>query len=377
MSHSISLSLICAFSLLCVPDLASAQDETKGTGLTKKEWLDILAKDTNVRKRKGAVLALGIFGTEQSDILQALKTALQNEKEDPQVRAQVIRVFNDTLSEKAIQNEVPTLADVLKFDKSAEVRAGAIALLGRLGKNAKPALTPLTEATKDSDMKVRIAAVETLGKMGSEAKAALPALVPLLKDSDKGMRQAVVFTLGRFGPDAKDAIPNLIPLLEKDEVAAIRRDVVQTIAHFGPEGKPALPALLKALKEDKSDEVREQIALSLAKLEGEAADCVGDLKEALRKEKNKTVRVFLVRTISNTQGEGMKNHVKDLADILVHEKEGEVRVALIQELGALGPAAKDAVAALENALGDAQVGVRDAAREALKRVKAPAPCAKK
>jgi HEAT repeat protein len=360
-----------------MPGLALAQDEFKGTGLPKKDWLKMLEEDKSVRKRKGAVLALGIYGAEQSDVLAALKKALQNEKEDEQVRAQIIRVFIETLSDKAIQNEVPMLADVLKFDKSAEVRSGAIVLLGRLGKNARPALTPLTEAIKDPEMKVRVAAVETLGKMGPEAKNAIPAVMPLLKDGDKGLRQAAVYTLGRLGPDAKEAIPQLIPLLEKDEVVAIRRDVVQTIAQFGPEGKPALPALLKALKEDKSDEVREQIALSLAKMEGEAAESFGELMDAFRKEKNKTVRSFLVRTISATQGEQLKNHVKELADLLQKEKEGEVQVALIQELGAMGNNAKEAIPALETASGDAQVGVRDAARDALKRVKAAPPPPKK
>jgi len=60
--------------------------------------------------------------------------------------------------------------------------------------------------------------------------------------------------------------------------------------------------------------------------------------------------------------------VKELADQLIKDPEGDVRLAIVQELGALGPAAKDALPALKRAVTDVQLSVRDAAKAAVKKV---------
>src|SRR5262249_40778447 len=49
-------------------------DEQTVFDKTKKEWLTILEKDEKPRMRKAAVIALGIFGPGQKEILPALTT---------------------------------------------------------------------------------------------------------------------------------------------------------------------------------------------------------------------------------------------------------------------------------------------------------------
>ena len=61
--------------------------------------------------------------------------------------------------------------------------------------------------------------------------------------------------------------------------------------------------------------------------------------------------------------------MKDYAVWLGREPDGEVRLALVQELGGLGPAAKEALDALAAAESDVVIQVREAAREAVLQVK--------
>ena len=67
-------------------------------------------------------------------------------------------------------------------------------------------------------------------------------------------------------------------------------------------------------------------------------------------------------------GDGLRAYVKDLADQLIADKDGDVRLALVQQLGGLGPAAKEALPALNRAVADVQLSVRDEAKKAVKKV---------
>ena len=131
----------------------------------------------------------------------------------------------------------------------------------------------------------------------------------------------------------------------------------------------AIPALAKALREDKAEEVRQQAALALGKMRGdELQPAVPAMVEAMKKDPDKGVRVFVVHSLSDSLGDGLRAYVKDLADQLIADKDGDVRLALVQALGALGPAAKDALPALNRAAADVQLNVRDEAKKAVKKV---------
>ena len=92
--------------------------------------------------------------------------------------------------------------------------------------------------------------------------------------------------------------------------------------------------------------------------------------ESMKKDADKTVRIFVTHALGDSLGDGLRAYVKDLAEQLVKEMEGDVRIAIIQELGALGPAAKDALPALNMRVTDVQLSVRDEAKKAVKKVMA-------
>jgi len=382
MTFSRRLLVVFAMPMLCAASSRTvAAEEPKVLEKTKAEWLVILETDVKPsasreevqrakRMRKAAVIALGIFGAGEKDVLPALSKVLATDK-DETIRLQIVSILGSVKPE-SLRDSLPTLADVLKDDKSSAVKAATANLIGKLGELAKPALSGLVRVLKDADASVRAAAVEAIGQTGAEAKSAVNDMLPLLKDADASVRYSTVYALGRFGPAAAPAVPDLLQVLERDESVDARHEVARTLALIGsPSGKTILPALIRALQNDKSDEVRRQLALTLARM----GDIKGEMKEILgilKNDKDRTVRLYLIRSIPKCIGSAMKEYVKDYADWLGKEPDADARLAIIQELGALGPAAKEALDALTRAESDVVLQVREAARQAILNVNAAA-----
>lgn len=344
-------------------------DETTVFDKTKKEWLTILDKDDKPRMRKAAVIALGIFGPGQKEILPALTNALAKDK-DESVRIQVVTILGQ-LGEKDLQDGLPTFADVLKGDKSPEVRAGAARLIGKLGEKGKPALKVLIDSLKDADAGVRAASVEAIARIGPEAaKPAMTEMLPLLKDPDVSVRFATVFAYGRLGQEAAFVVPDLNQVLEHDTDADVRREVAKAFGLFGVGAKPGIMSLAKALREDKAPEVRRQAALALGKIGPDIAVIVSAMKDGLRQDADRIVRLYIVRSLSAALGADLKEHVKDLGDVLRKDPDGDVRLAIVQELGALGTGAKEALKDLEDAQSDVVLQIREEAKRAIDRLTA-------
>jgi HEAT repeat protein len=399
-------ALLIGICLALAPTAALAQPDTPTVaGKTKAEWLKILAGDKSARLREGAVAALMIYEPRDRAIIDAVRDALNDKAErvrlravdgvavfilsearestglldslgkilvnDPAeaVRARALNVARELKKDDQQRKIVPALADALRGDKSPGMRAGAAAALGRIGENARTVVNVMIEALKDPDARVRAAAADGLGRVGDEARAAIPRLVPLLKDPDAGVRLAAAFALGRIGPDAATAVPDLAQALAADADANVRKEAARAFALLGLDAKAAIPALAKALREDKSADVRQHAALALGKMRGDEVHAVAPIMiEALRQDMDRGVRLFAVHALSNSLGSTLRDFVKELADHLPQEPDGQVRLAIVQELGALGPDAKAALPALNQAVSDVQITVRDAARKAVKKV---------
>ena len=354
---------------LALSGLAGAAEEPEVQGRKKSEWIRILKTDTRRNKRVGAVLALGILGP-QKDILDAFGQILREEKEET-VRQQVVGVLGGFRKEE-MRPMIPQLAMSLREDTSPVIRAEIASVLGKLGDIARPALSALVTRLKDDDAATRSASAEAIGRLGVEAAEAIPSLLPLLRDKDSVVRFSSAFALGRLGPDATIAVADLSMLLAGDPAVEVRKEVARTLGSMGADAKTAVPALVAALKQDKSDEVRQQAALAVGRMIGHIEAALPDLKAILPKEADATVRLYLVRTIASALEARASLMMTDYAKLLGSERDGEVKLALIQELGAMGPDARDAIPALSRCLNDVQVPVRDAAKVAIARIKAPA-----
>ena len=375
-------------------------------GKTRAEWLKILAEDKSPRLREGAVAALMIFEPRDRAVTDAVRDALNDKAErvrlravdgvalfvlsgdgrettllldslgkvlvnDPAeaVRLKALNVIREMKPEDHQRKLVAAVSEAMRADKSATVRAAAAATLGKLGPNAKAAVNVLIESLKDPEPGVRAAVADALGRVGDEARSGISRLLPLLKDQDAGVRLAAAFALGRIGPDAATAVPDLVQVLATDADANVRKEAARACALLGLDARAAIPGLAKALREDKSADVRQHAALALGKMRGEEVHAVAPaMIEAMKKDPDKGVRIFAVHALGNSLESTLRDFVKDLADHLGVETEGQVKVAIIQELGALGPTAREALPALQKAVSDVQITVRDEARKAVKKV---------
>ena len=353
------------------PSARAQEPEVQGRKYS--EWLKMLESDPSVRHRRGAVIAMGIIGTRNPElmprVLNPLGKALLNDKELA-VRQQVITVLNGIKPEH-LRLVVPQLADALRTDKEAVVRSGVANLLGRLDERAKPALSALVAAFKDADPATRAAAVETVGRIGTDAREHVSDLVVLFKDPEPSVRSAAVFAAARLGPEAGDsASAALGTVLTEDKDGDVRREAAKAITLLGPVAKSAVPALAKVLASDPSAEVRQQAALALGRMGGEVRPAVGVMKVALKKDKDKTVRLFVVRAFGNSLGRAVKEVLADLGECVRSDPSGEVRLAAIQEIAVLGPDAAEALPALRAATRDVQLTVRSAANNAITKIQA-------
>ncbi len=138
------------------------------------------------------------------------------------------------------------LTDLVKALKSKDslARIAAAENLGRLGPQAKFALTGLAERLSDGDSKVRTKAAMALGQIGS---AALSELVTALRHGDKYVRREAVWALARIGPEAGPAVFALAKSL-RDLDGPVRKGAARAIGQIGREARTAIPLLIEALK---------------------------------------------------------------------------------------------------------------------------------
>ena len=348
---------------------ANARDEEPVvSGLKKSEWIRML-DDPSARRRRAAVVALGVVGSLHKDVVPALGRALRDK--DQAVRSQTIQVLAGMRHED-IRELVPEFADLIKEDPDVAVRQQAAALLGRIGPLAKPALGRLIQTLTDKEVVVRTAAAEAIGRIGPDAREAAVSLIPLLKDKEFTIRLAAIFSLGRIGWDSELQLNAMVKTLSDDEAVEIRKEAARSLGLLETAAKPGIPALLKALHSDSSADVRQQAAQALGKMGPETAAWKNDLLEAMNKDRDKTVRLYVLRTLSGSMGESFPMVLPELTSLLKTEADGEIRLALVQEIGAMGPAAASALPALMAAQQDVQITIREAAKAAVKKVQTSA-----
>lgn len=194
----------------------------------------------------------------------------------------------------------------------------------RLKDHGVESLDILVEIERTGPVKTRIQAAALLGRLGPDAAPAVPALVEALASKDKGLRGMAAIALGRIGEAARDAIVPLDRALRDPDV---RVRVAAALAIYGITGESAAPTrvLFETLAHHDPD-VRAMVAEAFEQL---GTPIVG----------------FLVLSLEN--------------------EDETTRVRAAKTLGAMGPAAEEARAALLKALDDKSEAVREAAGDAL------------
>jgi hypothetical protein len=159
--------------------------------------------------------------------------------------------------------------------------------------------------------------------------------IDALQDQDKGKRRQAIANLGAIGSEAKDAIPGLSQILMQDDDQEIR--AVAALALYKIGGQETVPALIVGMDDD-FEWVRMNCALALTRAGASAEGAVPVLTAAVKKPENRSINPAF--------------HLS-------------IRQQSIQALGKIGPAAKDAIPPLIEALNDKDNQTRSRAVTAL------------
>jgi HEAT repeat protein len=275
------------------------------------------------------------------------------------------------LKPEAAQQIQSELVEQLKEEKEPRVRKEIAIAISRFPDIVVRAVVPLTTVLKDTDPGTRAAAADALAKAGPNAKDAAPELLSILNDSDKAVRSAAIFALGRISPDNPSFVAAaLIKRFGEEKEAELRREVIVSLKVLGEKSGPVVAAMTQALADPDADtQTAATVALGTF---GTAAKPAADALLKLATEgKDKGQRIDAIRAFGSALGPGLKDRLKDVIRVMEADADFEVRLAAVEEIGALGPQIKDdkeTMAALRKRLSDPQVKVREAAASAIRRV---------
>jgi len=205
----------------------------------------------------------------------------------------------------------------------------------------RKALPTLVKALDDQELSVRQEVAFTLARMGPEASPAVPALTETLKDDVPPVRSMAAVALGAIGPPAKQAVASLAQAGDAGFLP-LRKAAVVALGEIGPDAKAAVPALVGALKDDNAY-VRWRAAQAIGRIRFSDENVASALEKGLRDE-NPLVQVWCASALQKLQPAADKG--LDHLLRLLKAEDAKVREAAVQAIGAAGPAAGEAAAAL-------------------------------
>ena len=341
-------------------------------GKKASEWFSILRNDASARKRVQAAAALGPLWLKHQH-KDALPDLVRSMKVDTSaaVRAQCVRTFGSLPPDTAavLAKEVSA---AFAEEKEAAVRKELAVALGRFPEVAKKSVEPLSGVLKDPDPAAKVAAAEALARAGKDAKDAADDLLPLLDDKEKPVRQAAVFALGRVGPDNPSFVAAaLAARFGREPDVEVRREVVGSLKLLGDKSDVVVSTLAGATA-DPDAETRTGAVRTLGSFGPPAKAAADPLLKAATANPDKALREDAVRAFASVLGpDGVRGRAAEFVKVMEGDPEFEVRLAVVEELGALGPLAKGDAAilgALRQRQSDPQVKVCQAAAAAVRRI---------
>lgn len=227
-------------------------------------------------------------------------------------------------------------------DADPKMRWGAAGKLADKGAAAKDAAGPLAGAAAgDPSFMVQMASYRALGRMGAPA---VPSLVALLRDQEPAVAAPAADELFAMGTVAKDAVPALLQLLpDRNAESRTRGAAAAALGAVGAADGRTLPALLLALKSD-ADQLVSGAAVGLGKVGAAAVpSLIKVVKEGSGREKLGAVSAL------GGVGPAAKDAVPVLLPLLKSKDEEEARAA-IEAVERIGPGAREALPILTELL---------------------------
>jgi HEAT repeat protein len=202
----------------------------------------------------------------------------------------------------------------MKRGKSNMTLFGVHCLRDFSQEDASPALPVVIDALKTEDSKIRLEALQTLRAIDRDAKSSR-AVAAILSDQDINVRNHAFGLLGsKFGPKAKEAVPELLKISKRATDPRDRVNAIDALHSIRPNVEELLPVLREALKA-KEREIRVHAQSAIGQLGETGKDAVPDLIAAIK-------------------------NAEDLHEL----------GTIVDALGNIGPAAKPALPAINEAI---------------------------
>jgi HEAT repeat protein len=251
----------------------------------------------------------------------------------------------------AAREAVPTLTEMAR--RPGCERLAAEGALARITGNVKPALAAAIAAL-GPDSGEKEWAARALGHLGPAAAPAVSSLLRLLRDADDEVSRAVIIALGRIGLAARPAVPALLALLHGESVW-LRALALQALLRMGVEVRTTLGALSSDFWNEKggasSWAQEENTRKDLEEL-ADSPDVVRALVKALSDEDPATrLRAALTLVRMEKEVHASLLVLAEAASMDPHDELMPLRVRAAEVLAELGPAARDVLPTLKQALG--------------------------
>ena len=193
------------------------------------------------------------------------------------------------------------------------------------------------------------------------ARDPLGDLTAKLADPDVETRRAAARALDEQpNPDARVVAALTKSVADRD--TEVRYRSIEALGKIGPAAKVSMPAL-KAALQDSEKPIRLRTAFTIHKIDSTERSFEPVLIAAMREGDGKTLLEV------GAMGKDAAWAVPTLTGLLSHES-AKVRALAARTLGRIGPAARDARAALQQSLRDQNVVVQNEAKDALNRLQA-------
>lgn len=366
--------------ILCCSVVLADDGNPEHNGKTMSAWMTMARENDAPRLRRIAVGSLSAIGQDalpkiRREVCVALGKVFRSDSSGV-VRAEAGKALGDISTELLKDGElgdtssvVIDLAEGLRVEKELEPKRTGTYAVGRYGAKAKNAVGSLTTLLADKDAVVRENAANSLGRIGGESKTATVELLKMLVATEVPVRKAVVFALGRIDPEDKAKVSlALAPFFATEKDQDVRMELVVSLGLLKEKNSDVAKALAPLLKETHL-ETRRVAAKTMAMFEEAAKGQEKELVTAFKTDTDKLVRAYALRALCATVSDAEK-----LVPILITqldsktEKEADVRIAVCDELGLLGPDAQAAVPVIRDTQKDPEPRVRDAAAAALKKL---------
>jgi len=310
-----------------------------------------------------AISVLGEMGQQAADAVPQLVQLLNSEDETLQREVYIALASIGPAAEAASDS----LKEIVSGEGSAQQRAGAAWVLGRIGdESAVSTILKVLRSTDDEVLQRACAwAVVTLEPDNPDyARAAVPVLAAALKSDQELVRSECLNALGSVGAPAQSVLDQIVDVAQSDSSAAVRAAALHTMGLLKADSLEAKQASLSALQ-DSDVAVRNAARFMIGSLGERASAAAPELLDTMRTGEpfEKIVAAWALVRVTPSD-----DHKKAAAPFMVaalQNADPRVRQEAASTLGTIGQKTPEVLTALKSAATDENADVADAAKAAL------------